>query len=425
MEIVGPPSQLTARAVERLYRDAPLMIIGEGTNEIQRSIIARNLVDRYGERAGALTARDGEPDERRQIVLAVRQLVDKDVVLTVHDDEAAGRLPASLVERLADLGIFGALVPPDVGGLGLDLITHAMIIEEVARGWAAAAALASGQAVAAQIIARFGSPIQRERLVPAMTRGERLVALAIGSAADARGRGNGYVLSGSVPFVEGAGRADLFVVSGVVGATAAGGAGERPGVFLVKRDAAGLALSAPHDTVGGRGLESCDLVLDGVEIDGDARLADGAAEAAEASLRLGQAATAVGLAQAAFEAALRYSQQRSAFGQPICQHQAIQLKLADMATRITASRLLTERAATRLDADGRDGVGAFMARIDAVETAATVTLEAMRIHGGYGYSKEFVIERLFRDSPLMAIGEGTNEMQRIIIARQLIERNPI
>jgi alkylation response protein AidB-like acyl-CoA dehydrogenase len=391
MAIVGPASQLTSGRVERLYRDTPLMIIGEGTNEIQRLVICRNLLDRYGERVGALITREGEPDERRQIVHAVRQLVDKDVAPAVHDDEAAGRYPVPLVAQLGELGMFGALVPSELGGLDLDLATFVMILEEVARGWATVSALVGAQAIASRILARFGSRSQRDRLVPSMTRGERRVSLVSAETVGARRLGDEWVLGGSASLVESGERADFFLV------TAHGEDGAR-GLFLVGRDAHRLAVSAPHDTLGGRGLESCDLLFDGVQADGSARLADGAVEATDALSRLRNAAVAVGLAQAAFDAALRYSQQRSAFGQPICQHQAIQLKLADMATRITASRLLTYRAAERLDADASDAIGTFMARIDAAETAAWVTLEAMRIHGGYGYTREFPVERLYRDA---------------------------
>jgi alkylation response protein AidB-like acyl-CoA dehydrogenase len=411
LAIAGEESQLTSGRVERLYRDTPLMIIGEGTNEIQRLVICRNLLDRYGERAGALVTREGEPHERRQIVRAVRQLADKEVIPAVHNEEATGRYPAPLVAQLGDLGVFGALVSPELGGLGLDLETFAMITEEVARGWATVSALVAAQAIAGRVLARFGSPSERERLVPSMTRGERRVSLVSGEAVGARRLGDGWALSGSASFVEGAGRADFFLV------TARGGDGTRDS-FLVQRDAHRLALSAPHETLGGRGLESCDLFLDGVQIDGSARLADGAGEAADALSRLRNAAVAVGLAQAAFEAALRYSQQRSAFGQPICQHQAIQLKLADMATRITASRLLTCRAAERLEADQSDTIATFMARVDAAETAAWVTLEAMRIHGGYGYTREFPVERFYRDAAWLLVSPRPLAAERRELARR-------
>ncbi len=417
MSIVGPAGQLTALPVERLYRDTPLMIIGEGTNEIQRLLICRNLLERYGERLGALTSREGGPEERRQIVLAVRQAVEKDVIPAVHEYEPAGRYPRPIVECLGELGIFGALVPPDQGGLGLDLTTCAMIVEELARGWVTAAGLVGVQAVAGQILARFAGREQRERLLPAMTRGERWACLAVSETVGARRLGHGWVLSGAASLVESAEHADFFIVP-------VREADATPGCFLVERDAHRLALSAPHDTLGGRGLEVCDVFFDGVQVDGSARLAHGAAVAAEALSRLRNAAMAVGLAQAAFEAALRYSQQRSTFGLPICQHQAIQLKLADMATRITASRLLTHRAAERLDADGSDGIGALMARLDAVETASWVTLEAMRIHGGYGYTREFPVERFYRDAAWLMVSPRSLAAERRELARRWREVAP-
>jgi alkylation response protein AidB-like acyl-CoA dehydrogenase len=412
MAIVGPASQLTSGRVERLYRDTPLMIIGEGTNEIQRLVICRNLLDRYGERTGALVTREGEPEERRQIVHAVRQLVDKEIAPAAHDEEATGRYPAALVALLGDLGVLGALVAPDLGGLGLDLATFAMLVEEVARGSATIAALGAAQAIAGHVLARFGSRAQRQRLVPATTRGERWTSLAAGDGVGARPAGDGFVLSGRAAFVEGAERADSFLVIASDGAR---------GVFLIERDAHRLAVSAPHDTLGGRGLEPCDVLLDGVQVDGAARLGEGSAEVAGALWRLRNAAVAVGLGQAAFEAALRYSQQRSAFGQPICQHQAIQLKLADMATRVTASRLLTCRAAARLDADTGDAIGAGMARIDAAEMAAFVTLEAMRIHGGYGYTREFPVERFYRDAAWLLVSPRDLDADRRELARRWLE----
>jgi alkylation response protein AidB-like acyl-CoA dehydrogenase len=244
-----------------------------------------------------------------------------------------------------------------------------------------------------------------------MTRGERHVSFVRGETLGARRLGDGWVLSGRASLVENAERADFFLV-------AARDDDGALGSFLVERDAHRLALSAPRDTLGARGLESCDLLFDGVHVDEPARLAHSAVGVADALSRLRNAAIAVGLAQAAFDAALRYSQQRSAFGQPICQHQAIQLKLADMATRITASRLLAYHAAERLDRDERDVVGAFMARIDAAETAASVTLEAMRIHGGYVYTREFTVERLYRDAAWLLTSPRDLAAERRELARR-------
>ena len=413
MRIAGPASQLADLGVERLYRDTPLMIIGEGTNEIQRLIITRNLLDRYGERLGALVSREGEPAERRQLVLAVRQFVDKDVTPAVHDHEPAGRRPAPLLERVAELGILGCLSSPERGGLGLDLSTYAMIVEELGRGWSTVAGLVATHVTAAHLLERFGAARARERVVPAMIRGERWGAVVLAESVSARRHADGWALAGLAPLVDNAESAHFFLVLARL-------ADGEAGCFLVARDAHRLAVGAPPETLGARGIGACDLVLDGVLVDGSARLGDGAARAAGALIRLAHAAGAVGLAEAAFEAALRYSQQRSAFGQPICQHQAVQLKLADMATRLTAARLLTARGAERLDADPDDDVGVRMAKIEASETAAMVTLEAMRIHGGYGYTSEFPVERLYRDAVRLLVTPTDNEAERRLVASRLI-----
>jgi alkylation response protein AidB-like acyl-CoA dehydrogenase len=414
MEMVGPASQLTTSRVERLYRDTPLMIIGEGTNEIQRLVIARNLLEGHGERAGSLTSWDSEPEERRHLVHTIRQLVEKDVVPVVHEYEPAARYPTAIAERVGELGMFGALVPSAFGGLELDLVTYAMILEELARGWVTVAALVATQTSAGWMLSRFGCRALQERHVPALTRGERWGSIVFGDSVGARARGAGWVLSGSATLVESAERAEIFLV----GARTPGG---RSACFLVERDAHRLALSAPHDTLGGRGLGACDLIFDGVELAGAARLEDGAAEAAAALARLGGAAMAVGVAQAGFEAALRYSQQRSTFGQPICQHQAVQLKLADMVTRVTASRLLTYRAAERLENDGSKALPPLMARIEAAQAASTVTLDAMRIHGGYGYTREFLVERFYRDAAWLMVNPRDLAAERHELAQRWLE----
>lgn len=423
MRIAGPASQRAELGFERLYRDTPLMIIGEGTNEIQRLIITRSLLDRYGERLGALTSREGEPEERRQVVLAVRQLVDKDVMPAAQDDEREGHYPAALMARVADLGVLGCLTSPGLGGLGLDLATYAMVVEELARGWSTMAGIVAAQATAAHIIERFGDRggdrfepgAARQRSLSAMTRGERRGAVAVGPGISARADGDGWALAGTATLVDHAEQSDVLVV------LARTPDGELAG-FVVERNTPHLTVGATPATLGARGLGAADVVLDGVRVGGSARLGDGAARAAEVLARLALAATAVGLGQAAFEAALRYSQQRSTFGQPICQHQAVQLKLADMATRITAARLLTYRAAERLTADPDDDTGVRMAKVEASEMAADVTLDSMRIHGGYGYTSEFPVERLYRDAARLVVTPTDNDAERRLVARRAIER---
>jgi len=386
MGVLGEAGTLQRHTVERHYRDAPLMIIGEGTNEIQRTLIARQLVQRHGERAGALTSREGEAVERRQIVLAVRQFVDKSLIPVVAEHETAGRYPAAVVHELAELGLLGALVDPARGGLGLDLATTAMLLEEVARGWTTVAFAAVGHLVATWVLERFGSPAEREARLPALARAERLAAIALGGDVTARRENGAWILDGITALVDNAPRAEVFVLRAR--------AGEHAVLALVERGARGLRVGEPEATVGARGLDPCFLHLNGVRpplvLEGDA------AARGQAAACVAVAAVAVGLAQAAFEAALRYSQQRTAFGQPLCQHQAVQLKLADMATGITAARLLTYHAA------GGDPATGAMARLLAARVAADATVESMRIHGGYGYVSEFPVERFYRDAARLA-----------------------
>ncbi len=414
MKIEGVRAQLASGLVERLYRDAPLMIIGEGTNEIQRLIICKNLLERYGERLGALTSRDELAEEQKQLVLAMRQAVEKDVIPVAAELDQGRRDPEPLVAQLAELGIFGALADAEHGGLGLPLTTAAMIVEEVARGSAALAIWLSAQLAATLAVARSTSRETRERLLPPMTRGERWTAPVVGASIGARRAGADWVLTGAAPVVPNAGRAKLFLVN-----AALEGGGAR--CFAVEAGRPGLTVGLASDTIGLRGLGAADVVLVGARLGAAAALREGGESLLEAATNVGAAATAVGLAQAAFEAALRYSQQRSAFGKPICQHQAVQLKLADMATAITAARLLTGRAAERLDADARDDTGAAMARLAAGETAYMVTLEAMRIHGGYGYTSEFPVERYYRDAAALLVGPRDQAGERRRLAARRLE----
>jgi alkylation response protein AidB-like acyl-CoA dehydrogenase len=410
LRLHGEAGTLTRHTVERHYRDTPLMIIGEGTNEIQRTLIARQLVERHGERPGALVARAGEPDERRQLVLAVRQFVDKAVVPVAAAHDAAGRYPAALVRELGELGVLGALVDPADGGLGLDLGTTAMLVEELARGWTTLAAVVAGHLVATWTLARAGGAPADAALLPRLARGERLATAALGRPVSARPDGSAWTLAGVTGLADNAPRADLFLL-------AAADAQARPLLALLGRDAAGLALEDPEETLGVRGLDPCRLRVDGVRPQRALPGAEPADEALAVACLLA-AATAVGVGQAAFEAALRYSQQRTTFGKPLCQHQAVQLKLADMATGLTAARLLTGAAAG--DGGGPpDLARALMARLQAVAVAVHATLESMRIHGGYGYVREFPVERYYRDATRLLSVPRDDETLRADLAARL------
>ena len=422
VRLSGRRGQVIDSPIERLYRDTPLMIIGEGANEIQRILIARQLLERSGERFGPFMTGGFESDDRRQLVLAVRQFVQKDVISLAHEDDASGRYPAALVERLAELGVCGALIPVDYGGLDLDLVTAAMMVEEVARGWGMLGALLASHLAAAHAIARHVSPATRDRLLPAMARAERLGCVALGGPAPVRRTGGGWGLLGGAPLTAGAAHAGVFVIVGDFEG--------RRAAFLAEAGSPGLDVAAPAATLGFHGLGVADITFAHLRLPHEARLGhdDGAAAETAASLesllRLGEAAVAVGLGEAALEAALRYAQQRHTFGKPIAQHQAIQLKLADMATRVTASRLLVHRAAERLTRLPGDTAGAAMARLDAPETAYHAALESMRTHGGYGYTKEFPIERLYRDAAALLAGDGVAARLRLAVARAVLEGHP-
>jgi len=372
----------TAMLIERCYRDTPLMIIGEGTNEIQRTIIARQLVERHGERGGALVSREGEPEERRQMLLAVRQVVDKSVAPVAAEHDRAGDIPDEIVAQLADLGVFAALVPAAHGGLGLDPATWTMMIEEVARVWAAPALLAVEQGAVAYGLGLAGGESARQ--LSALARAETLAAVVPLPEALVRYQDSACVLDGTTPPIAHARRAGLLAL-----ALADGSAW-----WLVPVSMTGVTLVAAAADLGLRGAPPAAVVLRGVRL--PVSRPSVSAPSLLAVMDLGVGAVAVGLGQAAFEAALRYSQQRTTFGKAICQHQAVQLKLADMATRLTAARLLVGDAAGTLARDGH--AAARRARSFAVDAAIGVTLESMRIHGGYGYTTEFAVERYYRDA---------------------------
>ena len=423
LRLLGGQGAAVAGVAERLYRDTPLMVIGEGTNEIQRTIIAKSLLQRHGERLGALRSLDGEPEERRLMALAVRQLVEREIAPAAGEDDRADRFPSASLDRLGELGLWGATIPAEAGGLGLDAAAYALIAEEIGRGSATVAAVLSSHLHAAEAIRRLGSADQQKRLLPALAagtvRGGMLMRVGVPSPPDlntAR-HGRGFMITGS-GLLALPGHADLLVLFAPIDEEMHG--------FLLEAGQPGLVLAGPFRTLGRRGADLWQVELRGCIVPGERALGglhappQAAFAAVESAWRVREAAAAIGLAQAAFEDALRYSQQRSAFGVPICQHQAIQLKLADMATSVAVARLLTERAAAEGGAGVEPAGRALMAYLQAAETAAMATLEAMRIHGGYGYTAEFPVERYYRDAAmLMAAGTG-HEALRGAVARHVV-----
>src|SRR5207237_9460718 len=335
------------------------------------------------------------------------------------------------------VGLFGATIPVEYGGLGLDYTTYAMIVEELCRGWMSLSGVLNTHLMFAYVLQVHLIPQQQARCLPALARGEQRAALCLtephaGSDAQrirttAVRRGDHYVVNGSKMFITNARTATIY---SLVAKTEPNADPPYKGIslFAAEKDAPGVTVGRQLDKLGYKGVETCEVsfedfrvpagnLVGGVEGRGFAQVMSGLEVG-----RINIAARAVGVAQAAFEDAIRYAQQRRTFGKPICEHQAIQLKLADMATKIEASRLLIYAAAEKKDRGERCDLEAGMAKLFATETAQECSLEAMRILGGNGYAKDFPVERYYRDAPLLIIGGGTNELQRLIIARNLLKK---
>jgi butyryl-CoA dehydrogenase len=385
--------------------------------------------------------------EQYEVVELVRSFVEREVVPVAAELEARDEYPAALVAQMRELGLFGVTVPPEFGGLGLDFTTYALIQLELSRGWMSLAGVLNTHVMAAWLIETYGTPEQRERLLPPLAAGEIRAAYSIsepdaGSDVQAiRTRavrdGDDYVLDGEKLWVTNGLRSGLVVVVAKTDPEAQP-AHRGMSVLLVEKEpdvaeTETLTVTPPIPKLGYRGVETTGLVFRGHRVPaadllgGDAGVGRGFAYVMSA-LELGRinvAARGVGIATAAYEHSLRYARERRTFGKPIAEHQAIQIKLAELATRIRAARLLMLDAAARKDAGQRVDLEAGMAKLFATETAQEAVVEALRIHGGFGYSKEFPIERLYRDAPLLIVGEGTNEIQRLVIARRLLEHDTL
>src|SRR5262245_38932319 len=373
--------------------------------------------------------------EQEQIIRTVRTFVDREVMPVATEMEHRDEYPHALVERMKQLGLFGANIPEAYGGLDLDYVTYAAVFEELARGWLGLAGVVGTHSVMCDVLNRFGTEEQKSRFLPKLATGELRGGLAL-SEADAgtdvqRLRtvavrsGSSYVLNGEKMWVTNGRHGTVFVT---LAKTDVNAVPPHTGMsaFVIEKGHPGFQVSRDIDKCGYKGVETCEFVFEdfpvpaanligGVEGQGFKHVMTGLE-----SERINVASRAVGIARAAFDAALKYSQQRVTFGKPICEHQAIQLKLADMATRIEAARLLTFSAADKKNRGERCDLEAGMAKLFATEAAHDVALDSMRIHGGYGYAKDLPIERYYRDAPLLMIGGGTNELQRILIARGLL-----
>lgn len=373
-----------------------------------------------------------------EVVSAVRSFVDRDVRGHVRDLEHDDVYPEAWIGQMKQLGIYGLLVPEEHGGVHVSARCFAKVSEELARGWMSLSGAMGGHSVIVTLIRDHGTKAQKQRYLPKLATGEIRAAMALteaGGGSDlqamrtsaTRGDG-GYRLRGSKTWITNAQRAGLIAVLLKTDSEAARPADGMSIVLMESGD--GYEVSRPFGKLGYRGVESCEVVFDDVTVPRDRLLGDSEGEGFAQMMRaleLGRvqvAARAVGVAQAAYEDSLEYAQQRTAFGRPIWKHQAIGHYLSDMAMQVSAARALTLEAAAKFDSGERSDLEAGMAKVFASEVAARVTLDALRIHAAHGYSTEADVERYFRDAPLMIIGEGTNEIQKNVIVKELVRRNP-
>jgi alkylation response protein AidB-like acyl-CoA dehydrogenase len=382
--------------------------------------------------------RQADPAEEAAMLDAIQKWLDRDVrphaARLEHDDV----WPAEMVERMKAFGLFGAVIDPQWGGLGLAASTYAKIVQQISEVWMSLTGIFNSHLMMALLVERFGSAAQKARWLPRMCSGELRGGLALtepDAGTDLQGirtravrQGDHYVVNGTKTWISNGIEGAAFAVL-VKTDPAATPPRKGMSMFILEKGP-GFGVSRRLEKLGYKGIDSAELVFEDLVVPADNLLATEGQGfyLAVSGLELGRinvAARGVGVAKAALDESVRYAQTRKTFGKPICEHQAIQLKLGEMATRVEAARLLVEQAAAAYDRGQRCDMEAGMAKYFASEAAVENALEAMRIFGGYGYSKEYPIERLYRDAPLMCIGEGTNEMQRIIIARQLIERNRI
>lgn len=374
--------------------------------------------------------------EERAVVRTVAQFVDREVRPVARELEHANEYPERLIGQMKDLGIFGLAIPGPYGDAPVSTPCYAEVTAELARGWMSLAGAMGGHTVVAKLLLKFGTDAQRERYLPRMATGEVRATMALtepGGGSDlqamttvARPVSDGYFINGAKTWITNARRSQLIAL---LCKTDPAAMPRHKGVsILLVEHGPGLVVSRDLPKLGYKGVESCELAFTDFRAPADAVLG-GQPGAGFAQMmngleigRIQVAARAVGVAQAAFDDALRYAQDRESFGQPIWKHQQIGAYLADMATKLTAARQLVRFAAERYDAGERCDMEAGMAKLFASEAAMEIALDAVRIHGGYGYSTEFDVERYFRDAPLMIVGEGTNEIQRNVIAQQLISR---
>jgi len=378
-------------------------------------------------------------DDEKQMVALVAEFVDERVRPRVREFEEDDVYPAEFIDEMKKLGFFGLLAPAEYGGVDVSTACFARVTEELARGWMSLAGAIGGHSVITYLIKTFGTPEQREKYLPAMAEGTIRATMALTEPAGgsdlqamrthAAPDGDGYSITGAKTWISNAAHSGLIGLLCITDRDAS--PSHRGMSVLLVEPGDGLTISKKLPKLGYRGVEACEIVFDGRKVGADAVLGGTPNQGWPQMMRglevgrIQVASRALGVGQAALNDAVRYAQERESFGKPIWKHQSVGNLLADMATKMRAARLLTLDAAEKLDAGERADMEAGMAKLFASESAMQVALDAIRVHGGYGYSKEYDVERYFRDAPLMIVGEGTNEIQRNVIAAQLIARHKI
>jgi alkylation response protein AidB-like acyl-CoA dehydrogenase len=385
------------------------------------------------------TMMDGLTEDEAAIVSLVGEFVDREVRPVAQELDHTNTYPEKLIDQMKEMGIFGLVIPEPWGEARVSAQCYAAVTEELARGWMSLAGAMGGHTVVAKLLLTYGTPEQKDAYLPKMATGEIRATMALtepGGGSDlqamrttARRDGGEYVINGAKTWITNARRSQLAALLCKTD-PAATPAHKGISILLVERGP-GFHVSRDLPKLGYKGVESCELSFDGFRVPVSALLGGSEGQGFAQMMRgleIGRiqvACRALGVARAALEDSLRYAQEREAFGKPIWEHQSIGNYLADMATKLEAARQLTRYAARRYDSGERADMEAGMAKLFASETAMEIALNAVRIHGGYGYSTEFDVERYFRDAPLMIVGEGTNEIQRTVITRQLIKRHAI
>jgi alkylation response protein AidB-like acyl-CoA dehydrogenase len=389
-----------------------------------------------------LAQTDGLTDVQQEILATVRTFVDKEILPVATALEHKDEYPADIVEGMRAMGLFGLMIPEEYGGLGESLLTYALVVEEIARGWMSVSGIINTHFIVAYMINQHGTPEQKEYFLPRMAEGRVRGAFSMsephcGSDVSAiRTRavrdGDEYVINGQKMWLTNGGSANLVAVLTRTG-EGDGAPHKNMTTFLVEKEPGfgetrpGLTIPGKIDKMGYKGVDTTEMVLDGVRVPAD-RVLGGAPgrgfyhmmDGVEVG-RVNVAARACGLARRAFELGVTYAQQRETFGKQLAEHQAIQFKIAEMATKVEAAHQMMVMAARKKDAGRRNDLEAGMAKYLASEYCKEVVEDAFRIHGGYGFSKEFEIERLYREAPMLLIGEGTAEVQKMIIGRRLME----